>query len=97
MRGRAKALPPTISKNTKRESESCKEDKEPNGSLMLPRFFRHPGYARKRATHVKGVAKEDVKQGKKRRDFFAGQGRPKRPPGDVHVYVEERRRRTDAA
>ena len=111
---------------------------EPKGSLTIPPLRVTPN-ARKRAQHVKGVTKDDVKtQGKnaeifvsgkegrsgspetyfstsrsgregltqhgakrssfsKRRDFFDRQGRAKRQPGDVLLYVEERTRSSDAA
>ena len=83
--------------NTKAKALSCNEFNEPKGSLSIPTLYVIPN-ARKRAQHVKGVSYGRRKSnGEKRRDFRVRQGRPKRPPGDVLMYVEERQRRTDAA
>ena len=58
--------------NTKAKALSCNEFNEPKGSLSIPYALRHPN-ARKRAQHVKGVTKDDVKtQGKNAEIFVSG-------------------------
>ena len=73
--------------NTRAKALSCNDCNEPKGSLSIPGLASSltPGNVR---STLRASATEDVKQGKKRRDFFAGQGKPKRPPGDVLQYVE---------
>ena len=66
--------------NTKAKALSCNEFNEPKGSLSNPRH-RVILDARKRAQHVKGVTKDDVKtQGKNAEIFVSGkEGRSGRP------------------
>ena len=75
----------------------CNEGNEPKGSLSNPPCFASPSTPNNVRSTLRALAKENVQQRGKRRDFRVRQGRPKRQPGDILVYVEERTRRTDAA